>query len=265
MNVMKRMLMTAVVAAALIAVTVAAAAVVSPANMQGWVPVAETCDGAITGAQGFENGPGSPPAGTGSYFFQVGANGDTYRTLRNGRFGGVKLSDLTALSYWTHVTSAPGQQAVYIDLYIDNDNDGDRDDTLTFEPVYNGTVASNTWQSWNALTGLWWAESSGGPPPLFTLASYASSHPNARIVTDQRGFLLSAGCGGAAWTNFDGNVDLVKIGVSGKTHTFDFEAKPAGGPGKGKKVTICHKGKTITVSENAVAAHQRHGDTLGPC
>ena len=34
----------------------------------------------------------------------------------------------------------------------------------------------------------------------------------------------------------------------------------------GKKVTICHKGKTITVSKNAVPAHVRkHGDTLGPC
>ena len=33
----------------------------------------------------------------------------------------------------------------------------------------------------------------------------------------------------------------------------------------GKKVTICHKGKTITVSKSAWPAHQRHGDTLGPC
>lgn len=33
----------------------------------------------------------------------------------------------------------------------------------------------------------------------------------------------------------------------------------------GEKVTICHKGKTITVSGNAVAAHVGHGDTLGPC
>jgi len=36
--------------------------------------------------------------------------------------------------------------------------------------------------------------------------------------------------------------------------------------GKGQeKVTICHKGKTITVGAPAVAAHQKHGDTLGPC
>ena len=34
----------------------------------------------------------------------------------------------------------------------------------------------------------------------------------------------------------------------------------------GKKITICHKQKrTITVSINAWPAHQRHGDTVGPC
>ena len=34
----------------------------------------------------------------------------------------------------------------------------------------------------------------------------------------------------------------------------------------GEKVTICHKGKTITVGKAAVTAHVRnHGDTVGPC
>jgi hypothetical protein len=33
----------------------------------------------------------------------------------------------------------------------------------------------------------------------------------------------------------------------------------------GKKVTICHKGHTITVGKAAVPAHLRHGDALGSC
>ena len=39
-----------------------------------------------------------------------------------------------------------------------------------------------------------------------------------------------------------------------------------------KKVTICHRTgskknpfRTITVSQNALKAHQKHGDTVGPC
>ena len=51
--------------------------------------------------------------------------------------------------------------------------------------------------------------------------------------------------------------------------------KGKGGKGKGgngngngngqEKVTICHKGKTITVAEPALQAHLDHGDTEGPC
>src|SRR3954453_8018203 len=33
----------------------------------------------------------------------------------------------------------------------------------------------------------------------------------------------------------------------------------------GHKVTICHNGHTITVDENAVPAHLKHGDTRGAC
>jgi hypothetical protein len=31
------------------------------------------------------------------------------------------------------------------------------------------------------------------------------------------------------------------------------------------KVTICHKGHTITIARPALPAHLRHGDTIGPC
>jgi hypothetical protein len=31
------------------------------------------------------------------------------------------------------------------------------------------------------------------------------------------------------------------------------------------KVTICHEGSNISVSENAVPAHLAHGDTVGAC
>ena len=31
------------------------------------------------------------------------------------------------------------------------------------------------------------------------------------------------------------------------------------------KVTVCHNGHTIKIAQPAVAAHLRHGDTLGTC
>ncbi len=47
-------------------------------------------------------------------------------------------------------------------------------------------------------------------------------------------------------------------------------AKNTGGNGKPGKITICHKPKgarpvTITISKSAWKAHQKHGDTEGPC
>jgi hypothetical protein len=40
---------------------------------------------------------------------------------------------------------------------------------------------------------------------------------------------------------------------------------PAGHQYGKTKVTLCHKGKTITVGAPAVKAHLRHGDKLGRC
>ena len=34
---------------------------------------------------------------------------------------------------------------------------------------------------------------------------------------------------------------------------------------KNDKILICHKGNTLCVSQSAVAAHLKHGDTEGPC
>ncbi len=34
---------------------------------------------------------------------------------------------------------------------------------------------------------------------------------------------------------------------------------------KSKKVTICHNGKNLTIAENALDAHLKHGDSIGPC
>ncbi len=57
---------------------------------------------------------------------------------------------------------------------------------------------------------------------------------------------------------------LISIPITAMAKDKDKEGKHGDHHGKGK-VTICHKGKTITVSESALKAHLNHGDTLGPC
>lgn len=43
------------------------------------------------------------------------------------------------------------------------------------------------------------------------------------------------------------------------------ESQKEGSPIKPSKVTLCHEGHTISVSQTSVPAHLAHGDTLGPC
>jgi hypothetical protein len=238
-NLMRTLVAFAAVALATAATAVAATVTVSPGSPDGWAVNNDTCGAATTGSVSFVTGPGTPPAGSGSLALTVGSNGDSYPTLRNSGYNGVRLASITALDYWTYVSHAgAGSQAAYIDLYIDNTGDGVKDDTITFEPVYQtsqGTVTLNTWQHWNALTGVWWSDAAGGPPPYFTLASYIAAHPNATIVNSGGGgVILSAGCGGSAWTNFAGNADALTIGVTGANTTYDFEAAPTGGPPSAK-------------------------------
>src|SRR5439155_23802609 len=132
----------------------------------------------------FVNGPGTPPAGSGSYEFRTGANPQSYETFRQSGYNGIKLSSLTSLAYWTYVQqfgAGSSGQAVYIDLYVDNNNDGVKDDTLTFEPIYQtgtysgdavpnqGAVTLNTWQKRDALQRGWRADRAGnGGAPLGT-------------------------------------------------------------------------------------------------
>ena len=173
-------------------------------------------------------------------------------------YNGVSLGSVTAIDYWTWVTTNGGGlnnscQAVYIILNISRNNNAIIDDLLFFEPCYqNGTyptlysqgpvpnqcgsnfncVAFNTWQHWNAGIGGWWSLLDSCPPcggpPLTTLAAYAAQYPSAVIRNavgpTKGGVRLTAGFGGPLdWGNFDGNTDAFTIGVFGNNTTYNFE------------------------------------------
>jgi len=262
------------------AVAVAATVFVSPAEMDGWAVANGTCGAQTTGSVAFVRGPTSPPgAGGGSLEFAVGVNGDSFPTVRQSGYSGVKLSTLTALDYSTFVSHpGTGAQAPYVSLYVDINNDGIRDDVLTFEPIYQGLVALNSWQHWDALRGRWWSGAMHGPPPLFTLAGYLTAHPNAAIVNTGGGggVILAAGCGGPAWSSFVGDAANLTVGVNGDNTTYDFGPTPppgeaptssgaVSGGNQGHKQLVCHNAHTISIDQHAPPSHPSHGDTEGSC
>ena len=220
--------------------------VVSPVNMDGWAFLVTSPDG--TG--NFAVGPATSPLGLGSAHLFTGTHGDESAQIRNVNYQYTKLSDLTALSYWTYVTLWNGQQLPYIILNIDTDGDGVTDDLLFFEPAYQtpssgnpslpdqGTVALDTWQYWDALQGGWWSlnyPSIATPgvaynsfPGVQPLSVYLSSFPDAQIVNTAGGLGgVRVLVGFASSTDvFDGNVDRFTIGVTGTETTYDFEPFP---------------------------------------
>ena len=212
---------------------------VNPSGLNGWV-----IDTAGAATASFQLGPGTPPVGSGSGRFDVGANGDDYSMFRTQAYAGTLLSNLTNLSYSTYSQSGgTGAQAPVFSIRVDLDNDGIADDVLYFEPVYqNGgyggdpvpnqcganpnCVTYGQWQTWNALTGGYWPNPVGGPP-LTTLANYISAHPGAKIAADGLGSVrIFAGGGAGAWDNYIGYTDNLIIGVSGVDTTYDFELNP---------------------------------------
>jgi hypothetical protein len=182
--------------------------------------------------------------------------------FRNSNYAGVKLSSLTSLSYSTYDQVNNGQQFPYLVLHINygtGSPSGSADDTLFFEPPYQTALTGNpacpnqsvpamdTWQTWNALGGCWWSNStnlgnagattpgapgSGVVPLSYVLAKY----PNAYIVnatdtlsgfpsTTQGGIGVEVGETGDP-DEFVGNVDNFSIGTATATTTYNFEPNP---------------------------------------
>lgn len=224
----------------------AATVVVRPSAMDSWAAQARDPTGTpvplgdpyCNGAVNFVTGPATPPLGVGSAELKTGngtTGGDCSAELRNSAYAGVKLSALTALSYWTYDVSNNGSQFPYLELNIDTTGTGATpDDALFFEPPYQSTgnggtdcahqaiTVMNTWQQWDALNGCWWSNSGTLNPGTGTgtLADYLAVYPNARILNSSSGGGVHLVVGFASpGDKFDGNVDAFTINST----TYDFE------------------------------------------
>jgi hypothetical protein len=245
----------------------AATTVVTPGSLGDWTINNDSSGGPATASVTFQTGPAIPPLGVGSVQLSVGSNGDGAAQLRNAAFAGTKLSDLSALSYYTYVEqTGSGGQAPYIILNIDNDNNGTVDDLLFFEPVYQSAVffPSNpqppllidVWQQWDARHGGWWSlngiANAGPGTDVKSLDDYILAEPDATIrnsSTGLGGVRLVAGFGAGAWDNFIGDADAFSISTSSANKTYDFE------PGSFGPCAATTSGTTITLLADCTTDH----------
>jgi hypothetical protein len=218
---------------------------VTPVTPLGWTW--EDDNGAVDAAHGFVDGPGTPPAGTGSY--RIALNSTAQGTiLYNSIYQGTKFSDITSLEYWTYQTTNTDVQAISLQFTADNDlTDADNSfkGRLVFEPYQGqpaGTVQTGVWQKWNPMNGVWWGTGSNPLTRPFsaacpqsnpcTWAQVISLFPNGGIhKLDPHAIIFKAGSG---WANFDGNVDKFTIGINDgnggedvATYDFNLHSTPA--------------------------------------
>ncbi|TML88310.1 MAG: hypothetical protein E6G06_16450 [Actinobacteria bacterium] len=183
---------------------------------------------------GFVTGPAVPPAGAGSLRLSVtGATGhiSVYNYDHGVAFAGpdVMLSDIDALGYSTYRDGSSTQPGVVPSYNIEIDPDGPSTtsgfSTLVWEPANNGGgIVDNTWQTWDAYNGgagIWW--STQAIPGVCAVSCYV---PWSTIVANNPNATVKFGLGpnlGSGLSGFSGNVDALKLGVSGNTTTYDFE------------------------------------------
>src|SRR5687768_13397853 len=244
-------------ALALICVTAYAATTfltVSPTNLQGWqVQVTTAATATPTPSVTFVNGPATPPLGTGSAEFRVGANGNDAAQLRHPGYAGTQLPDpsptqppaaneLSSLSYSTYTQQdGSGGQSPYIILQIDTDGDAGIEDLLFFEPVYQSAtfcpsnpqpaLVTGAWQTWDAFNGCWYSvfgtAGSGPGTNTVSLRTLSAALPTGQIANSSPsglgGVRLVTGFGAGAWDNFIGNADAFRIGVGANDTLYNFE------------------------------------------
>jgi len=199
-------------------------------NTDGWELEAVACPSGGGLAVGeFVGGPAVPPSGSGSLEIRIASDGKGWFQVRYPQLTNIALSSITTLQYSTYVETPNTSAAPYLTLSIDLTGDGIPDDQLIFEPSKNGTVTSQTWQTWDALNGLWWSPNGtagltrGHPQPLST---YLAQNPTARLASapGMPSLMLAAGClSGYAWNNWQGSIDNVLFSGGGITMTWDFE------------------------------------------
>ena len=244
----------------------------------------------------FVEGPGNPPMGCGSLLLSTITAAEKVFLL-NYDHEGTLLSEIDEISYATYqISSDPSQPNTVASIIINIDYNGPNvaggEATLVYEPVYSveqqGDVVPNTWQTWMATgDGVWWSTR-----PINDQCAGAFIHCwrtwDEIVASNPDAVVLSMGL-----NQGEGNPNLVSA-VDAFTFddvTYNFEpSADSDGDGEGDscdkdddndgvpdnqdcapqdakndKVIVCHNGKEICVSRNAVDAHRKHGDQVGPC
>ncbi len=225
-------------------IVVASAPTFPPTAGNGWFFFNEGPGGSVSSGDLELNPAGGPtdggPLPNGSARLTVDANGRMALGTLN--YGGIKLSDITRLTYssWQQSPNAATAPALQFDVKSYVSGAAAYEGRLVFEPYQTpgNTVQQGVWQDWDAIAsgnGRWWGSPgvNVGDRPISdacpqsapcTWTTIVNNFGNATIRPIANNGVLMFRAGGPVTNNFTGFVDNFEIGVSTGNSTFDFQS-----------------------------------------
>jgi hypothetical protein len=214
--------------------------VVRAQTVGGWFSLNEGPPGSV-GTANFVQGPGSLPAGSGSAQLTVDSTGRA--SIGTTQFAGLRLDQLTELSYWAYVPSSAGNFYPVVQFDVDY-NLNDANTAYQGRLSYNlpSPLPLNTWTKVNATaTGSTFFRSNEPASNALTcgtsctIPQILAAYPNAGIrnATSERGALLIR-LGGPVTGGATVYADAVTVATVANSVLTDFEPgaslQPTNGP-----------------------------------
>lgn len=210
-------------------------AVITPSDPQGWLPANVVGGGsvAITGTE--------PQSGNGSLEFN-GTSGSSKAdyTLAVTPFRLADLSNFSIDLYRDGSSTVAGHLAPAVRLLVSNGQTTNSTSYLISEPVYNGggTIATNTWTTFNLLDDNYWQRAFKTTPPNQTIEIYnrtltdwlatgtvtdGGGHTSNIVGPDAMVLAIEIGIG-SGWSGTTKMfADNLTVGVNGQDTTYNFE------------------------------------------
>lgn len=214
---------------------------VTPADLAGgnWY----TADTRPPGTGTFEEGPATPPAGSGSFELNTADNTAKVQLFTD-LYANARLADIDGIGYSTYRDpSSTGFVAgvAALNIRVDLDGNGTADAYMVYEPYQdqgNAAVQTGVWQDWDAYNGgnaKWWINTGAGGCGQATPCAWSAilaAFPDATVreAPNCGPGGVKAPCPGSLGVNqgsFNSgtvsNADALYVSVSGDRTTYDFE------------------------------------------
>ena len=187
----------------------------------------------------FVTGPGTPPKGTGSIEFTLGASPLDRKNIATFQFSGTPLASISNMTFgvYSHRGVAGPNEDPFLNFNVDFTGSSSAwQRRLVYVPSANGTVTQDAWQTWDAISSgnakwSWSGYAANGnkwpdnnTDQYRTWASLLTAFPQARLLPT--GGWLGIRVGEPGPTNYVANVDFFSITKNSMTTVYDFDPAP---------------------------------------